>query len=50
MDGDGARTDCYEGASYAYVTLPGTDELIEVWMPDRGMGLPAVCAPIEITP
>ena len=24
MDGDGARTDCYEGASYAYVTLPGT--------------------------
>jgi F0F1-type ATP synthase membrane subunit c/vacuolar-type H+-ATPase subunit K len=49
MDADGIRDDCYEGASYAYVTLPGDHDLVEAWLPDP-YRFPALCGPIEVSP
>jgi Protein of unknown function (DUF4232) len=45
----GTRPDCLEGGSFAHVTLPGDDQPVEAWPPDKAMGLPPVCGAVSVT-
>jgi uncharacterized protein DUF4232 len=45
----GTRPDCLEGGSFAHVTLPGDDDAIEAWPPDKQAGLPPVCGAVQVT-
>lgn len=41
-------SDCAEGGTYAYVTLPGDSDLVEAWFPNRADGFPPVCGGVMV--
>lgn len=39
--------DCLADGAFADVRLPGNEEVVEAWFPDRKLGLPPVCSAVQ---